>query len=404
MKMEQCWRWFGPKDPVSLNDIMQAGATGIVSALHHIPNGEIWSKEEIAAHKRYIEWDDSREPSMPRPLRWRVVESLPVHENIKTAQADRDQLIENYKISLSNLAECGIRTVCYNFMPVLDWTRTDLRFPQPDGSLALKFDANAMAAFELFILKREGADFVYNDEEKERAQKAFEQMSEADIQYLTDTLIAGLPGSEEHYTLESFGAVLNTYKDISSEQLKDNLAYFLKAVVPHAESLGVELAIHPDDPPFPILGLPRIVSTESDFEDIFAMVDSPYNGFTFCSGSLGARVDNDLPSLVRNLGHRMHFIHLRNVERDSEGSFFEADHLDGDVDMYEVVKAILEEQQKRSEKGEGNPSIPMRPDHGHQMLDDLSKTTQPGYSAIGRLRGLAEIRGLEMALNRTLQD
>jgi mannonate dehydratase len=394
MKMTQTWRWYGPKDPVSLSDVRQAGATGIVSALHHIPNGDIWSVEEIQKRKDEIE---------KAGLTWDVVESLPVHEKIKTRTSDFQRIIENYKVSMENLASCGVYVICYNFMPILDWTRTRLDMPLEDGSLALEFNASELRVFDLHILNREGAVNDYSTEEIEKAKNQFISLSPSDIQRISDNMLKGLPGSEEGYSMEEFKAMLDTYKGIDAYQLRSHLVKFLEEIIPFAEKLGIRMCIHPDDPPFTLLGLPRVVSTQEDYQYIFDQVSPLSNGVTFCTGSLGVRADNDLPAFFDAFAERIHFLHLRSTKRDAEGNFYEADHLTGDVDMFEIITRVIIEQRRRHAEKREDASIPMRPDHGHQMLDDLVKPKiNPGYSAIGRLKGLAELRGLEWGINKMI--
>ncbi|WP_421918727.1 mannonate dehydratase [Marinifilum sp.] len=395
MALEQTWRWYGPNDPISLQEIRQTGATGIVTALHHIPNGEVWTKEEI--QKRIDEIEAAG-------LRWSVVESVPVHEDIKKQTGDYKQYIANYKESIENLGACGIETICYNFMPVLDWSRTDLEFDFEDGSNALKFDMVTFVAFDVYMLKRPNAEKDYPTELVERAIAKFNSMQADEIEKVTKTVIAGLPGAEESYTLESFQKVLDGYKEIGAEQLKKHLHDFLREIIPTAEQAGVRMAIHPDDPPRALLGLPRVVSTIDDALELTKVVDSVSNGITLCTGSFGAGHFNDLPEMAKTLAARINFVHLRNVSRDAEGNFFENYLFDGDIDIPAVMKALLIEEQERKSAGRKDWQIPMRPDHGNKMLDDLPKSTNPGYSLYGRMKGLAELRGLEQGLIASMKQ
>lgn len=385
--MHQTMRWYGPNDVVSLSDIRQSGCTGVVTALHQVPVGEIWPVSAIAERKQFIE---------DAGMSWTVVESLPVSDDIKRQSGDYHRHIENYKESLRNLAAEGIKVVTYNFMPVLDWLRTDVYYPKGDGSTMLYFNRLDYLVFDLYLLGRPGAEQEYTQEQTSRAKQRYESMTDAQKQHLFSNMMLGLPGSDDSFTAAQVLTELEKYKGIHAAALKEHLFYFLKQVVPVAEDAGIKLAIHPDDPPYPVLGLPRIMSTEQDAADLLEAVPSPANGLCFCTGSFGARQDNNVPAMLKRFGDSVHFLHIRNTKRDEEGNFYEADHLGGDTDMYEVIKEVLMIQQRRG------LSLPMRPDHGHQMLDDLKKKTYPGYSAIGRLKGLAEIRGVEYALHRAM--
>ncbi|MFC5067917.1 mannonate dehydratase [Flaviflagellibacter deserti] len=391
--MEQTWRWWGPDDMIRLDHVAQTGATGIVNALHEVPAGLVWTREAIQARKDFIEKDKTL------GLRWTVVESLPVHEAIKIGDGDLAELFDNYRTSLRNLADCGISTVCYNFMPVLDWTRTDLHHPLPGGANALRFNADQYAAFDVFMLKREGAEADHDPEVLARATAWFEKSSQADRDQLLANIMAGLPGAFDRYDIPSLRAILARFAHVSEERLRENLGRFLAEIIPTAEEVGIRMGIHPDDPPRPLLGLPRIVSSEDHLAAILDLHPSRANGLTFCTGSLGARPGNDLPKMVERFADRIHFIHLRNVTKFPDGSFMEADHLGGDTNMVAVVRALLREQKRRCDAGMDDWRIPFRPDHGHELLDDVGKPTHPGYPAIGRMRGLAEIRGVMMAVS-----
>ena len=402
MSMLQTWRWYGPNDPVTLTDIRQAGASGIVTALHEVPIGEVWKVEDLEKRKRIIEWDYSKNPPRKRGLTWEVIESIPVHEDIKLGRPSRDKWIENYKQSIRNAGWVGVGTVCYNFMPVVDWTRTNLELELEDGARALAFDIEEFAAFDLFILQRTGAEKEYSSEIVEKAKEKFESMSDEQRYVLQKNIIAGLPGGQEGYSLEQFQYKLDEYKDIDTAKYRENLAYFLREIIPVAEESGVKMAIHPDDPPIPLFGLPRIVSSEEDIAFILNVHDSICNGLTMCVGSLGVSPENDLVGIIERYGNKINFAHLRSTQRDGNGSFHEASHLRGDVDMYNVIMAILKEQKKRQAANRQDDVIPMRADHGHTILDDLKKKTNPGYSAIGLLRGMAELRGLELGIKRSM--
>ncbi|HEV2560383.1 MAG TPA: mannonate dehydratase [Microvirga sp.] len=394
--MEQTWRWFGPGDAIRLEQVRQAGATGIVTALHEIPYGVVWGIEEIRARQSLIEADGSL------GLRWSVVESLPVHESIKLGDGDLSRLFDAYRQSLRNLAACGIRTICYNFMPVLDWTRTELAHPLPGGGRALRFNAHEFAAFDCYMLERPGAEADHTPEVMARALTWYRAAGESERKQLLSNIMAGLPGAFDRYDIPGLRRMLERYREISPERLRANLTRFLEEVIPTAEEAGIRMAIHPDDPPRPLMGLPRIVSSESDIAAILDAVDSPANGLTFCTGSLGAGPANDPPAIARRFARRIYFAHLRNVAKEPDGSFMEADHLGGDTDMVAVVKILLEEQGRRRAAGDERWRIPMRPDHGHELLDDVGRPTHPGYPMIGRLRGLAELRGVMQATSRLL--
>lgn len=389
--MLQTWRWFGPSDPITLNKIAQTGATGIVSSLHDVPTGEAWPYEKILEQKNMIEAEG---------LTWDVVESVPVHNDIKSGSGDAARMIENYKTSLLNLGRAGITTVCYNFMPVVDWTRTDLDFDMPHGKSGLRFDMATFAAYDIYILKRENAESAYPAHIVERAAKVIEVLTDEQKEKLEKNIIAGLPGGEGSYTRDSIRAAIQTFIDLGEDGLRGNLLHFLEEVVPVAESSGVDLCIHPDDPPFSLFGLPRVVSTVEDLREIFQKVESVANGLTLCAGSLGARGDNDLTAIAKEFGPRVHFVHLRNVKREDDGSFYESDHLEGDNDLVSLISALLSEETDRKSNGRARCQIAMRPDHGHELGDEVGDpNSKPGYSYLGRLKGLAELRGVITALS-----
>lgn len=394
MALEQTWRWFGPHDPITLSEIRQTGATGIVTALHHIPPGQQWPVDEILARKKLIE---------EKGLSWSVAESIPVHEDIKKRTGEYRKFIENYKESVRNLATSGIRTVCYNFMPVLDWSRTDIRVQFRDGSITTKFEARAFAAFDMFLLKRPGADGEYTEEQIREARRYFGQLTDGQKKQLVETVLLGLPGSLEALSLEGLRSALQEYRDIGPGELRVHLHKFIDEIIPVAEESGVFMAIHPDDPPRPLLGLPRVVSDASDIEQLLRVADTPSNGITMCTGSFGAGMQNDVAEMTDRFAARINFVHLRNVARNAEGDFVEEDHLVGDVDMYAVMRTLLHEQKRRVDEGRPEVRLPMRPDHGHLMLpDEHRKGIYPGYSLFGRMRGLAELRGLELGIRRDL--
>jgi len=392
--MLECWRWFGPGDVVPLHAIRQAGATGVVTSLHQIPYGVVWSLDDIRARQAEIAAD----PGLG--LHWAVVESLPIHESIKLGEPGTADIVDNYRTSMRNLAACGIRTICYNFMPVIDWTRTDLAFALPGGGRALRFDTPTFAAFDCFMLQRPGAEADHAPDAVQRGKIWFDRSSDSDRDRLLATIMAGLPGAFDRYDIPSLRRMLARYADIDTTGLRANLVAFLRQIMPLAEELGMRFAIHPDDPPRPLMGLPRIVSSQADLAALFAAAPSPANGLTLCTGSLGAGAHNDVPALARAFAERTYFVHLRNVAIEPDGSFMEAEHLGGDTNMVAVVEAILHEQARRKARGDTDWRIPFRPDHGHELLDDIGKGSFPGYSTIGRLKGLAELRGVAKAVSQ----